>query len=110
MVLIPHLSFAECSWILWIRERVILPPHREQIEWKIVNAYPNYKECIENKKVAQTKLWNSISYMSKNLVHIKSVVQFEDGTIVEVYKEREPTLPVEVQHTFFCFPDVFNPK
>jgi len=109
MVILFMSSFAGAdSWVLWSEKEYMQTNMKSNIFWKIIDAYPDYKQCLQGmNRVWQVKKKQALEDKEKYGT-ISEVKDVPYSMIITNFKE--PKEIHSISETLYCLPGTLDPR
>jgi len=101
------ITYAE-GWVLWGEKEFLETSMKQNIIWNIIDAYPDYKQCLLSmKRVWQTKKNQAIQDKNKYDT-ISEIQEVPYNLIITTFKE--PKEIHSISENFYCLPGTLDPR
>ncbi len=95
------------SWVLWEKKEYFKTSMEQNIFWEIIDAYPEYKQCLQGmQKVWQMTRDQAIE--DKKNDTISEVKEIPDTGIITRFKQ--PKEIMSISYIFYCLPGTLDPR
>jgi hypothetical protein len=107
-VCISSTAMSECAWVLWTKKELFKKTMEQNVYWKLINAYPDYDKCFQEK----TRIWQIIRNRAledkKNSGTISEIREVPDELVITRFKD--PKSILSVSEELYCLPGTLDPR
>ena len=96
------------SWVLWKKKEYIETSMKQNIFWEIIDAHPDYKQCLGAKKRIWQVLKNQAIEDKKKYGTISEIKEVPYELIITNVKE--PKEIMSMSDTLYCLPGTLDPR
>jgi len=99
---------AESAWVLWKKAELMEMALKKTTFWEIVNAYPDYAQCMKAKEKKWMVLKSEALEDQKKYSSIMGISDVPFDTVIKNYKEGRDIL--SSSDTLYCLPGTLDPR
>jgi hypothetical protein len=96
------------SWVLWEKKEFLETSMKQNIFWNIIDAYPDYKQCLQ----AMKRLWQSEKNQAiQDKIKYNTISEIQEvpyKLIITTFKE--PKEINSISENLYCLPGTLDPR